>query len=156
MPPEQLAGAGFGELFVHRNVANLVSANDVNLMAVVAYAVDHLKVKHVIICGHEACGGVAAAHDSGVGGVIDHWISAIMETADDNAEELDALPVSRVVGGLERLVELNVAEQVQQLALSPNVRAAWKRGQDLTVHGLVFGLSTGKLRDLGLSRSGPQ
>jgi carbonic anhydrase len=150
VPPEQLAGANPGDLFVHRNVANLVSSGDVNLMAVVAYAVDHLKVKHLIVCGHEGCGGVAAAHDGGVGGIIDHWIAPIMETLVDNAAELNALPdrASRV----ERLVELNVEEQVQQLGLSPNVRAAWKRGQELTVHGLVFELSTGKVRDLGISQ----
>lgn len=154
VPPGLVSGADAGDLFVHRNVANLVGSGDVNLMAVVAYAVDHLKVKHVVVCGHEGCGGVAAALDGGVGGIIDHWIAPIMETAAAHAAELDALGDRSA--RVQRLVELNVAEQVHQVSLSPNVRGAWMRGQELTVHGLVFSLSTGELRDLQISRSAPR
>jgi len=150
--PELWTGRGPGELFVHRNVANVVSAGDANLMAVVEFAVDHLKVGHIYVSGHEACGGVTAALDGGVGGVIDRWIAPIMDLAEDHAAELTGIPDRE--DRIHRLVELNVAEQVQQLAHSATVQAAWRRGQDLTVHGIVFHLSSGLVTDLEVSRSG--
>ena len=146
VPPEMLTGCDPGDLFVHRNVANIVAPGDLNFMAVLHYAVDHLEVEHIVVCGHEGCGGVQAAHDGGVGGINDHWIAPIVEVAAAHAEELDACDGRDA--RVHRLVELNVEDQLLQLGRTPAVREARARGRDITLHGLVFSLSTGHLRKL--------
>ena len=139
-------GVDPGELFVHRNVANLVVHSDLNCLSVVQYAVEVLKVKHIIVCGHYNCGGVAAAMDNSNLGLISNWLSHIQDIRYQHLQRLEAIadPQARC----DRLCELNVITQVANVCRTTIVRDAWERGQDLSVHGWIYGLSDGRLRDL--------
>ena len=154
VPANQIVGLAPGDVFVHRNVANVVVHTDLNFLSVLQYAVDILRVRHVIVCGHYGCGGVTAALMGARHGLIDNWLRHVADVAEQHAEELADLPEDRRV---ERLCELNVAAQVENVCHTTVTRDAWARGQDLTVHGLVYGLQDGLLRDLGVSvsTSGP-
>ncbi len=149
VPPDTIVEADPGTLFVHRNVANMVAPGDLNLMSVLQYAVDVLKVQHVVVCGHHSCGGVGAIVDGLSTGLLGHWLAPVAQVAAENARELAALPHREA--RVDRLVELNVRSQILRLAQSPVVRTAWERGQRLELHGLVFDLSTGLLQDLDCS-----
>jgi carbonic anhydrase len=153
LPPNEIIGRAPGELFVHRNVANLVEHTDVNCLSVLQYAVDVLLVKHVIVCGHYGCGGVRAALMSQPLGLIDNWLRHIRDVALWNREELAAIadPVARA----DRLAELNVEAQVANVCHTTIVQDAWRRKQPLTVHGWIYSLGDGLLRDLGLTIESP-
>lgn len=148
VPASQVCGAEPGNMFVHRNIANLVVKDDLNILSVIQYAVDALQVKEIIICGHYGCGGVQAALDDKPLGLIDGWLANIKETIKEKTDELDA-----VEDKTSRMVELNVEKQVENISQSETVQGAWKRGQDLSVHGLVYDLKTGLLKDLEVSRN---
>ena len=147
LPPNEIIGRKSGELFVHRNVANVVEHTDVNCLSVLQYAIDVLKVKHVIVCGHYGCGGVRAAMSPQPLGLIDNWLRHIRDVHLWNREELAAIadPDARA----NRLAELNVEAQVANVCHTTIVQDAWSRGQKLTVHGWIYSLSDGLLRDLG-------
>jgi carbonic anhydrase len=147
-----IAGLDPGEVFVHRNVANLVYTADLNCMSVLQYAVEVLKVKHVIVTGHYGCGGVRAALEKTSEGLIDHWLEPVKELARERATELAALTSD--TARIDYLCEANVRAQVRNVANSPIIRRAWERSQDLTVHGWIYGLDQGLLHDLGCDCSG--
>ncbi len=153
VPANVIAGLDPGEVFVHRNVANLVHASDINCLSVLQFAVDVLKVKHVIVTGHYGCGGIRAAMDGARHGLIDHWLEPIREVAAQRKAELDVIADEEA--RLDRLCEMNVEAQVARVAATPIVQDAWARGQDLTIHGLLYGLADGRLRDLGCTRRRP-
>ena len=148
VPANQITGLAPGEVFVHRNVANVVVHTDLNCLSVMQFAVDVLKVKHIIVCGHYGCGGVRAALNGERLGLIDNWLRHIQDVRDRHAGLLAALDDEAAV---DRLCELNVIEQVANVAQTTIVRDAWERGQALTVHGWIYGLADGRLRDLGMS-----
>jgi carbonic anhydrase len=148
VPANQIVGLAPGEVFVHRNVANVVVHTDLNCLSVLQYAVDILGVRHVIVCGHYGCGGVRAALDGSRHGLIDNWLRHVLDVAEKHSEELAALPDER---RFDRLCELNVVEQVVNVAQTTIVEDAWARRQDLTVHGLAYRLEDGLLRDLHVS-----
>jgi carbonic anhydrase len=150
VPANQIVGLAPGDVFVHRNVANVVVHTDLNFLSVLQYAVDILGVGDVIVCGHYGCGGVSAALAGTRHGLIDNWLRHVADVAEKHSDELDEVPDDQRV---DRLCELNVAEQVANVCHTTIVRDAWARGQDLTVHGLVYGLQDGLLRDLGVSVS---
>jgi len=152
VPAEDIVGVSAGELFVHRNVANVVEPSDINCLSVLQFAVDVLEVRHVIVCGHYGCGGVQAAMGDEPLGIIDAWLARIREVVRLHRGELDRLPSDDE--RFRRLCELNVLEQAVSACYTPSVREAWRSGQDLTVHGLIYGLEDGLLRDLGFSVSG--
>ena len=154
VPANEIVGLDPGELFVHRNVANLAPPQDANYLSVLQYAVEVLKVRHVLVVGHYGCGGVKAAIDDERHGLIDHWLHPIRETAEDCREELAALAPGRPRE--DRLTELNVIRQVRNVASDVFVRDAWARGQPLSVHGWVYALSDGLVRDLGVTISSPE
>jgi carbonic anhydrase len=147
VPAERLTGLYSGELFVHRNVANQVIHTDLNCLSVVQYAVDVLKVKHIIVCGHYGCGGVNAAIDNPQLGLINNWLLHIRDLYLKHRNFLNELP--RETWG-DKLCEINVAEQVYNLGNSTILQNAWERGQDVEVHGVVYGIGDGKLQDLGV------
>ncbi|MFT3856344.1 MAG: carbonic anhydrase [Aquabacterium sp.] len=147
VPVNVLTQTGPGDLFVHRNVANLVVPTDANLLAVLHYAIDVLEVQDVIVCGHEGCGGVRAALHTGAPLMVEHWLAGVRHTARLHRQELDRLPDEEA--RLRRLVELNVVEQLCNLSRTPQIQSAWRRGATLRLHGLVYGLHTGRLRRLG-------
>ena len=150
VPANQIVGLAPGEVFVHRNVANVVVHTDLNCLSVIQYAVDVLRVEHVIVCGHYGCGGVAATLHGARYGLIDNWLRHVQDVAEKHADELDAIDEER---RFDRLCELNVIEQVVNVSQTTIVEDAWARGQELTVHGVVYGLEDGLLRDLGVSVS---
>jgi carbonic anhydrase len=150
VPANQIVGLAAGEVFVHRNVANVVVHTDLNCLSVLQYAVDVLGVRHVVVCGHYGCGGVRAALDGSRHGLIDNWLRHVMDVAEKHAAELASLPDDR---RFDRLCELNIVEQVANVCQTTIVEDAWARGQDVVVHGLVYGLEDGLLRDLGVSKS---
>jgi carbonic anhydrase len=152
VPANQIVGLAPGEMFVHRNVANVVVHTDLNCLSVLQFAVDVLQVRHVMVVGHYGCGGVRAADEDARLGLIDNWLRHVQDVRDQHRAELDALPgpVDRV----DRLVELNVMAQVRHVCETTVVRDAWLRGQPLTVHGWVYRLQDGILRDLGVATSG--
>jgi len=152
VPANQIVGLAPGDVFVHRNVANVVVHTDLNFLSVLQYAVDILRVRHVIVCGHYGCGGVTAALTGARHGLIDNWLRHVEDVAEKHADELDSIDEER---RFDRLCELNVVEQVVNVSLTTIVEDAWARGQELTVHGLVYGLEDGLLRDLGVSVSQP-
>lgn len=141
-----------GEVFVHRNVANLVNHTDMNCLSVIQFAVEVLKVDHIIVCGHYGCGGVAAAMETERHGLIDNWLRHIQDTANLHANLLDAIddPKER----LDRLCQLNVAEQVLNVGETTIMQDAWNRGQEISIHGWIYGLKDGLMRDLEISISG--
>jgi carbonic anhydrase len=153
VPANQIVGLDPGEMFVHRNVANLAPPQDANYLSVLQFAVDVLKVKHIMVVGHYGCGGVAAAVDGQRRGLVDHWLHPIREVWLTHRDELEAIPDQRA--RLNRLVELNVIRQVRNVALDVFVQEAWARGQDLHVHGWVYSLASGIITDLNVSVGGP-
>ena len=152
VPANQIVGLQPGDVFVHRNVANVVVHTDLNCLSVLQYAVDVLRIEHVIVCGHYGCGGVGAALEGTRHGLIDNWLRHVQDVVEKHTEELASLPPER---RLDRLCELNVVEQVANVCQTTVVEDAWARRQALTVHGLVYGLGDGLLRDLAVSRSSP-
>jgi carbonic anhydrase len=148
VPANQIVGLLPGELFVHRNVANVVGHTDLNCLAVLQFAVDVLKVKHVIVCGHYGCSGVRAALRGDRLGLADNWLRAVKDVAVKHASTLAAAEDES--SRYDRLCELNVIEQVLHVCQSPIVTDAWERGQDLGVHGWIYGLQDGLLRDLNV------
>jgi carbonic anhydrase len=152
VPANEIVGLQSGDVFVHRNVANVVVHTDLNCLSVLQYAVDVLHIEHVIVCGHYGCGGVVAALEGVRHGLIDNWLRHVQDVVQTHAAELEALAPER---RLDRLCELNVVEQVANVAQTTIVQDAWARGQPVTVHGLVYGLEDGLLRDLGVSASSP-
>ncbi len=153
VPANVIAGLEPGEVFVHRNVANLLHPADLNALSVIQFAVESLQVREIIVCGHYGCGGISAAVDGVRHGLIDHWLQPIRDTAKRWTADLDRLTDEQA--RLNRLCELNVLAQVQRVAESPIVQDAWKDGQRLKVHGLVYGLDDGRLRNLNCSLSAP-
>jgi len=150
VPANQIVGLPPGDVFVHRNVANVVVHTDLNCLSVLQYAVDVLAVKHVVVCGHYGCGGVKAALEGSRHGLVDNWLRHVMDVNEKHADELASAPEER---RLDRLCELNVVEQAMNVCQTTIVEDVWARGQELTVHGLVYGLRDGLLRDLGVSTS---
>jgi carbonic anhydrase len=148
VPAELLTGSGPGELFVHRNVANLAPPTDANLLSVLQYAVDALKVKAVVVCGHYACGGVRASMGTQPNGFVDHWLTGVRDVIRLHAAELALLAPGPDGPRERRLVELNAVEQARRLRRTPVVQAAWARGQALAVHAMVYDLADGVLHDL--------
>ncbi len=155
VPVDLITQARPGEMFVHRNVANLVVPTDTNLMAVLHYAVAELKVRDVIVCGHEECGGIRAAMSDGPAPLlVEHWLANVRAVVRQHAGALAALSSDRARH--LRMVELNVAEQVLTLSRTPQVQAAWAAGAELRLHGWVYGLGEGRLRDLRITVDGPE
>ncbi|MBX3482656.1 carbonic anhydrase [Phenylobacterium sp.] len=154
VPANEIVGLDPGELFVHRNVANLAPPQDANYLSVLQFAVEVLKVKHILVVGHYGCGGVAAAVDGQRRGMVDHWLHPIREVHHEHRHEIEALPGEREKW--DRLVELNVIRQVRNVASDVFVMEAWKRGQPLCVHGWVYTLGTGIVTDLGVTVAGPE
>ena len=151
VPANQITGLMPGEVFVHRNVANVVVHTDLNCLSVLQYAVDVLKVEHVIVCGHYGCGGVQAAYGDASLGLIDNWLRHVKDVVEKYEADIDALPTQET--RLDRLCELNVIEQALHVCRTTIVQDAWKRGQALTVHGWVYRLQTGLLKDIGVTLS---
>jgi carbonic anhydrase len=151
VPANEVVNLLPGELFVHRNVANVVVHTDLNCLSVMQFAVEVLKVKHILVVGHYGCGGVQAALEDRRLGLIDNWLRHVQDVVHKHRDELDAIadPAERV----SRLCELNVAEQVANVCQTTIVQSAWDRGQELTVHGWIYGLKDGLVRDLEVSRS---
>ncbi len=145
VPANEIVNLPPGEVFVHRNIANVVVHTDLNCLSVIQYAVEELKVKHIIVCGHYGCGGVKAALDDRDHGLIDNWLRHIRDVYRLHAAQLDAIVDSEA--RRDRLCELNVIEQVANVCDTTMVRNAWKRGQELTVHGWIYRLEDGLLRD---------
>ena len=152
VPANVITGLEPGEVFVHRNVANLVHRGDLNLLSVVEFAVDALNVHHVIVCGHYGCGGIRAAMDGCRHGIIDHWLQPIRDVAEANQETL------AVIEDLEQrqrlLCDLSIRAQVESLSRTPIIQSAWRRGCELRIHGWVYDLADGHLTDLQCGRSG--
>lgn len=146
VPPNEITGCNPGEMFVARNIANLVIHTDLSLMSVVEYAVDHLKVKHIIICGHYGCGGVRTALTPISLGSINKWLRHIKDIANANWGELQKIGDS--MQRADRLVELSTIEQAKNLTHTSIIQRAWKEGRELFIHGWVFDISTGKLKEL--------
>jgi carbonic anhydrase len=149
VPANEIVGLLPGELFVHRNVANIVVHTDLNCLSVMQFAVDLLRVKHIIVCGHYDCSGVNAALRRARVGLSDNWLRHVQDVRQKHEARLGAAAGFEAASDL--LCELNVIEQVQNVSQTTIVRDAWERGQDLTVHGWVYGLRDGLLRDLGTS-----
>jgi carbonic anhydrase len=150
VPANEITGLAPGEVFVHRNVANLVVHSDLNCLSVMQFAVDVLKVRHIIVVGHYGCGGVRAAIEEQRHGLIDNWLRHILDVRNKHRAVLAATaPELR----LDRLCELNVIEQMANVCQTTLVQDAWERGQQLSVHGWVYGLQDGLLRETGLAAS---
>jgi carbonic anhydrase len=151
VPANQITNTKPGEIFVHRNIANVVVHSDMNMLSVLDYAVNVLGVKHVIVCGHYGCGGVIAAIGNKENGIVDNWLRHIKDVYRLHTAELDAIADEHE--RTDRLVELNVIENVNNLASTTIVQNAWKNGNELSVHGWVYRLGTGFIRDLQVSMS---
>jgi len=154
VPANEIVGLLPGELFVHRNVANLVVHTDLNCLSVMQYAVDILKVKHLIVCGHYGCGGVAAALQNSRLGLIDNWLRHLQDVRNRHEGYLASIEDEHL--RIDRLCELNVIEQVVNLCLTTIVQDAWSRGQELAVHSWIYGIKDGLLRDLGMVITEPE
>ncbi len=153
VPATQLVGLSSGDLFVHRNVANVVVHTDFNCLSVLQFAVDLLKVKHVIVCGHDGCGGVQAAMQNLELGLADNWLRHVQDVMHSHEALLSG--ISDEVERLNRLCELNVIEQVLSVSRTTIVQNAWGRGQELAVHGWIYGIGDGLLRDLNICITNP-
>lgn len=153
VPANVITGLEPGEVFVHRNIANLVHRGDMNLLSVVEFAVESLGVKHIIVCGHYGCGGVRSALDGHRHGIVDHWLQPIRDVAETNEQELTIIEGKEP--RLDRVCELSVAAQVSSLARTPIIQSAWARGKELAIHGWIYGLSDGLIRDLECGATGP-
>jgi carbonic anhydrase len=151
VPANQIVGLPPGDVFVHRNVANVVVHTDLNCLSVLQYAVEVLAVRHVIVCGHYGCGGVKAALEGARHGLIDNWLRHVVDVEEKHAAEIASLPAER---RFDRMCELNVIEQVENVCQTTIVEDAWARGQAVTVHGVVYDLRDGLLQDLGVTRAG--
>lgn len=151
VPANEIIGAKPGEVFVHRNIANMVIHSDMNMLSVLDYAVNVLKVKHVIVCGHYGCGGVKAAMGNASIGIIDNWIRHIKDIYRLHHTYLDS--IEDETERFNTFVEINVKEQVYDLAKTSIVQAAWRSGQDLTLHGWAYGLNSGFVNDLNVNLS---
>jgi len=149
VPANQITNTQPGEVFVHRNIANMCVHSDMNMLSVLDYAVNVLKVKHIIVAGHYGCGGVAAALSRKQFGIIDNWLCHIKDVYRFHSDEIDAIEDEEQK--VSRLVELNVAEQVFNLCTTSIVQNAWKERDDLAVHGMVIDIATGKLIDLDIT-----
>ncbi|MCC6580522.1 MAG: carbonate dehydratase [Phycisphaeraceae bacterium] len=148
VPANQIVGLPPGEMFVHRNIANVVSHADLNCLSVMQYAVDVLKVGHIIVCGHYGCGGVLSCLRDDKLGLVDNWLRHIQDIRDKHRKQLDELPTEQQKH--DRLCELNVIEQVANVSRTTLIRDAWDRGQPLAVHGWIYRLQDGLLHDLGM------
>ena len=154
VPANEIVGLDPGQLFVHRNVANLAPPQDANYLSVLQFAVDVIKVKHIMVVGHYGCGGVKAAVDGTRRGLVDHWLHPIREVDREHRHELDAIPEEQA--RLDRLTELNVIRQVRNVASDVFVQDAWARGQTICVHGWVYSLADGLITDLGVDVGSPE
>lgn len=154
VPANEIVDLAPGELFVHRNVANLAPPQDANYLSVLQFAVDVIKVRHIIVVGHYGCGGIAAAVDGRRRGLIDHWLHPIREVAEDHREELSA--IADLHKRNDRLCELNVMRQVHNVSSDVFVLDAWARGQPLSVHGWVYSLASGLVNDLNVTVRAPR
>jgi len=150
VPANQITGLQPGQVFVHRNVANVVVHSDLNCLSVMQYAVEYLRVKDIIVCGHYGCGGVKSAVCNDKLGLIDNWLRHVQDAQNKYLDRLPADPVARH----EKVCEINVVEQALNVCQTTVVQDAWDKGQDLTVHGLIYGLSDGLLKDLQMNVSG--
>jgi carbonic anhydrase len=153
VPANQIVGLQPGEMFVHRNVANLVIHTDMNCLSVVQFAVEILKVKHIIVCGHYGCGGIRAAMENRPHGLIDNWLRHIRDIYRRRIEELTRIDDEE--RRIDRLCELNVLEQVANVGNMTVVQEAWNKEQSLSIHGWIYGISNGLLKDLGVCISSP-
>ncbi|HEY3645116.1 MAG TPA: carbonate dehydratase [Gammaproteobacteria bacterium] len=151
VPANEIIGLMPGEVFVHRNVANVVVHTDLNCLSVLQYAVDVLKVEHVIVCGHYGCGGVQAAYGDASLGLIDNWLRHVKDVKEKYEADISMRPNPET--RLDRLCELNVIEQVLHVCRTTIVQDAWRRGQNLTVHGWVYRLQSGLLKEIGVDIS---
>ena len=153
VPANDIVGLDPGELFVHRNVANLAPPSDINFLSVLAFAVNALEVKHVIVCGHYGCGGIKAAFRDERNGIVDHWLEPVRASYRRHRQQIDA------IGGeayrIDALCEFNVRDRVKDVASTTIVRDAWKKGQDLAIHGWIYSLADGLIRDLEATVTGP-
>jgi carbonic anhydrase len=147
VPATEIVDLDPGEMFVHRNIANLAPPQDANYLSVLQYAVEVLKVRYILVVGHYGCGGVRAALEGTDHGLIDHWLTPIRDVAHECRHELDRLATD---DRLNRLVELNVVRQVRNVASNPFVTQAWRRGQKLAIHGWVYSLEDGLITDLNV------
>ncbi len=154
VPAEQITGTKPGEFFVHRNIANMVVHSDMNLLSVLSYAVDVLKVKHIIVCGHYGCGGIAAAMGNKQYGLIDNWLRHIKDVYRFHHVELDAIVDEEA--RIRRFVEVNVIEQVHDLGKTSIVQNAWGRNQPLHIHGWVYDITDGIINDLDVNFTCPK
>ncbi len=152
VPANVITGLEPGEVFVHRNVANLVYPADLNCMSVLQFAVEALQVRHVIVCGHYGCGGVRAAINGSQNGLIDHWLEPIRDLNRTNRNALSLLPTEEA--RIDCLCEMSVREQVRTVMHTPIVQRAWDKGQEVSVHGWIYGLSNGLIKDLQCGASG--
>jgi len=146
VPPNEITGTKPGDFFVHRNIANLVTYTDFNFLSVLKYAVEYLGVEHVIVCGHYQCGGVKAAMGTDSYGILDNWLLQIRDTMHFYEDELDRLPDEHA--RFDRLVELNVMEQVSHLGNTNIIRAAWDKGHKVQLHGWVYSIASGFLKPI--------
>lgn len=153
VPANQIVALPPGEIFVHRNIANVAVHSDLNCLSVIQFAVDALKVKHIVVCGHYGCGGIKAAMGDQENGLIDNWLGHIKDVSRFHAEELDQLDDHTK---FNRLCELNVLEQATNVCNSSVVQSAWKNGADLSVHAWIYSIEDGLLKDLNLSVSSSQ
>jgi carbonic anhydrase len=154
VPANEIVGLDPGELFVHRNVANLAPPQDANYLSVLQFAVDVLKVRHIIVVGHYGCGGVSAAMDGKRRGLVDHWLHPVRQLFREHRPALERIPDPQA--RLNRLCELNVIKQVSNVASDVFVHEAWARGQSVSVHGWIYSLSNGLVNDLDVTVSGPR
>jgi carbonic anhydrase len=152
VPANEIVGLMPGELFVHRNVGNLVVHSDLNCLSVIQYAVEDLKVKHVIVCGHYGCGGVTASvKNEKLGGLIDNWLLNVQDVQDVHRAAIDHSSQEKLI--INQVCELNVIEQVSNVAMTSVVSDAWNRGQELMIHGWIYGMTDGLLKDLDVNIS---
>ena len=149
VPANVVAGLDPGEVFVHRNVANVVHSADLNFLSALEFAVDALSIREIIVCGHYGCGGVKAATEDMPHGLADHWLEPIRRLA--RAYAIDLARIDDIEARRDKLAELNVIEGVSRVSETPIVQTAWKRGADLKIHGLIYGLKDGLLRNLDCS-----
>ncbi|MCL6270326.1 carbonic anhydrase [Sansalvadorimonas sp. 2012CJ34-2] len=148
MPAEMVTGMEPGDMLVYRNVANLVTTRDTSCMAAIQFAVDALHVKHIIVTGHTNCGGIQAGYSNNASGELEEWLKPVRDLCDCHKDQIENIPDDQ--GRVNRLVELNIEQQVLNLADLPVIQNAWKRGQQLTIHGCLYDLATGELNPLGI------
>ncbi len=154
VPANEVIDVAPGQLFVHRNVANLTPPSDLNFLAVLSFAVKVLHVKHIIVCGHHGCGGIEAALKDERHGIVDHWLAPVRATYRHHRVEIDALADEDA--RIDRLAEFNVVDRVQDIADTTIVRDTWKKGQKLAIHGWIYRLADGLIRDLEVTASQPE